>query len=76
MVMTRAEKNIRQDAPTFELLGIGKNGLIPSKEPTAKTDVGATGFELDLENGWFAGSHRHKADGNRSRLRNGFDRSA
>ena len=38
--MTRAEKNIWQSTPTFELLGIGQNGLIPTKQPTAKTDGG------------------------------------
>ena len=38
--MTRAEKNIWQSTPTFEPLGIGQNGLIPTKQPTAKTDGG------------------------------------
>lgn len=38
--MTRAEKNIWQSTPTFELLGIGQNGLIPTKQSAAKTDGG------------------------------------
>jgi hypothetical protein len=38
--MTRAEKHIWQSTPTFEPLGIGQNGMIPTKQPTAKTDDG------------------------------------
>jgi hypothetical protein len=71
--MTRAEKNIWQSTPTFEPLGIGQNGLIPTKQPTAKTDGGLmpensrdnrTAIELFVAGifGWEAGLRRRIDD--------------